>query len=64
MGKLSRRDREKRAYSLVLVTGGASVAAVALLVLAIVGVVGMGPVLLAVIVAAVAGFLLRGTLRP
>jgi hypothetical protein len=63
MGGLSRRTREKRAYSLTLVTGGASIAAVVFLVTAVVGVTGIGPFLLAVIVAAVGAFLLRGTLR-
>ena len=64
MGGLSRRQREKRAYTLTLVSGGASVAAVVFLVTAIIGVTGFGPFLLAVIVAVVAGFVLRGTLRP
>ena len=63
MGGLSRRQKESRAYALTLVTGGASLAAVVFLVLAVVGVTGVGLFLLAVIVAAVAGFLLRGTLR-
>ena len=63
MGGLSRRQREKRAYTLTLVTGGASLAAVVLFVTAIVGVTGFGLFLLAVVVAAIAGFMLRGTLR-
>ncbi len=63
MGGLSRRQREKRAYSLVLVTGGASLAAVVFLVTAVIGVTGIGLFLLAVVVAAVSGLLLRGTLR-
>jgi hypothetical protein len=64
MGRLSRRQREKRAYSLTLVGGGAALAAVVFLVLAVVGVMGIGPALLAALVAAGAAFLLRGTLRP
>ena len=63
MGGLSRRQKEKRAYTLTLVAGGASVAAVVFLVTAIVGATGFGPFLLAVIVAAIAGFVLRGTMR-
>ncbi len=63
MGGLSRRQREKRAYSLTLVTGGAAVTAVLFLVLAVVGVMSIGPALLAALIAAGAAFLLRGTLR-
>ena len=63
MGGLSRRQREKRAYSLTLVTGGASLAAVVLFVTMIIGVTGFGLFLLAVVIAAVAGFILRGTMR-
>jgi len=62
MGGLSRRDKEKRAYALTLTTGGASVAAVVLLALGVVGVIGLGPFFLALVVAVVAGFVLRGTL--
>lgn len=61
MGGLSRREKEKRAYSLVLVSGGAGVAAVVFLVLAVVGVIGLGWAFLAAIVAAVAGFLFKRT---
>ena len=63
MGGLSRRQREKRAYSLTLVGGGAAVASVVFLVLAVVGVMSLGPALLAALIAAGAAFLLRGTLR-
>ena len=63
MGGLSRRQREKRAYSLTLVSGGAAVAAIVFLVLAVVGVMGLGPALLATIIAIGAGLLLRGTVR-
>ena len=64
MGRLSRRQREKRAYSLTLLSGGAAVAAAVFLVLAVIGVMGIGPALLAALIAAAAAFLLRGTLRP
>jgi hypothetical protein len=63
MGRLSRRQREKRAYSLTLVSGGAALAAVVFLVLAVIGVMGIGPAFLAALIAAGAAFLLRGTLR-
>ena len=56
MANLTRRDREKRAYSLALVSGGAGIATVVFLVLAIVGVMGLGPTVLAAIVAAAAAF--------
>ena len=62
MGRLSRRQREKRAYSLTLVSGGAALAAVVFLLLAVVGVMSIGPALLAALIAAGAAFLLRGTL--
>jgi hypothetical protein len=56
MANLTRRDKEKRAYSLALVGGGAGIATVVFLVLAIVGVMGLGPTILAAIVAAAAAF--------
>ena len=61
MGGLSRRDKEKRAYSLVLIGGGASMAVVVFLVLGVFGVIGLGWTFLAVIVAAVAGYLFKRT---
>jgi hypothetical protein len=64
MGGLSRRQREKRAYSLTLVSGGAALAAVVFLVLWVIGVMGFGPVLLAALIAAGAAFLLRSTVGP
>jgi hypothetical protein len=63
MGGLSRREREKRAYSLTLLSGGAALAAVVFLVLAVIGVMGIGPAFLAALIAAGAAFMLRGTLR-
>ena len=64
MGGLSRRTREKRAYTLGLVTAGSSVAAVVLFVVALVSSVSMGLAFLALVIAAIAGFMLRSTLRP
>jgi CHASE2 domain-containing sensor protein len=64
MGGLSRRQREKRAYTLTLVTGGAAVATVVLFVVGVIGVIGLAPAFLALVVAAIAGFMLRSTLRP
>jgi hypothetical protein len=61
MGGLSRRQKEKRAYSLVLIGGGASMAVVVFLVLGIFGVIGLGWTFLAVVVAAVAGYLFKRT---
>ena len=61
MGGLSRRQKEKRAYSLVLVGGGASMAVVVFFVLGVFGVIGLGWTFLAVIVAAVAGFFFKRT---
>ena len=56
MVNLTRRDKEKRAYTLALVGGGAGIATVVFLVLAVVGVMGLGPTVLAAIVAAAAAF--------
>jgi type IV secretory pathway TrbD component len=59
---MSRRQREQRAYYLVLASGGLAVAAVVVLVLWIAGVASFGLFLLLAVLAAVAGFLLRRTL--
>ena len=61
---LSRRQREKRAYSLTLVSGGSAVAAVVFFVLAVIGVMSLGWAVLAAIVAVGAAFLLRGIVKP
>ena len=61
MGGLSRRQKEKRAYSMVLVGGGAGVAAVVFLVLAVIGVMGIGPAFLAALIAAAAAFFFKRT---
>jgi hypothetical protein len=59
---MSRRQREQRAYYLVLASGGLGVAAAVVLVLWIVGVASFGLFLILAILAAVAGYLLRRTL--
>jgi type IV secretory pathway TrbD component len=59
---MSRRQREQRAYYLVLASGGLAVAAVVVLVLWIVGVTNFGLFLILAILAAVAGYLLRRTM--
>ena len=59
---MSRRQREQRAYLLVLASGGLAVAAVVVLVLWIAGVASFGLFLLLAVLAAVAGFVLRRTL--
>ena len=58
---MSRRKREQRAYTLVMVGGVAGVVAVVGFVLAIVGVVGGGLPLIAAIVAIVCALLFRST---
>jgi hypothetical protein len=61
MGGLSRRDKEKRAYTMVLLGGGATIAAVVFLVLGVIGVMGIGPAFLAAIVAAIAAYFFKRT---
>jgi hypothetical protein len=56
---LSRSARERRAFQLLVVSGGAAVVAVVTFVLALIGVMGWGIFLIAIIVAAVAGHLFR-----
>ena len=56
---LSRRQREQRAYYLVLATGGLAVLAVVLVALAVAGVTGLGPADLAAVLAVLCGFALR-----
>jgi putative flippase GtrA len=60
-GPPSRRSREQRAYRLVLAGGTAGAVAVVTFVLALVGVMGFGIPVLAVIVAIVCGLLFRRT---
>jgi type IV secretory pathway TrbD component len=59
---MSRRQREQRAYYLVLASGGLAVAAVVVLVLWIAGVASLGLFLILAVLAAVAGYLLRRTM--
>jgi hypothetical protein len=60
-GPPSRRSREQRAYRLVLAGGAAGAVAVVTFVLALVGVMGFGIPILAVIVAVVCALLFRRT---
>lgn len=60
-GPPSRRSRERRAYQLVLVGGGAGVIAVVGLILAAVGVVGFGIPVIAAIVAVICWLIFRRT---
>jgi ABC-type bacteriocin/lantibiotic exporter with double-glycine peptidase domain len=60
-GPPSRRAREQRAYRLVLAGGAAGAVAVVTFVLAVVGVLGFGIPVLAVIVAVVCALLFRRT---
>lgn len=56
-----RRAREQRAYALVMVGGGAALAAVVGFVLAVFGAIGAGLPLLALVIAVVCGLLFRRT---
>ena len=58
-----RRTREQRAYRLVMIGGAAGVVAVGGLLLAILGVIGIGIPLLAAIVAVVCLVLFRSMVR-
>lgn len=60
--RMSRRQRENRAFQLTLATGALGVVAVVGIVLAVAGVLGWGLPILAAILAAVSGLLLRRTL--
>ena len=60
--RLSRREREQRAYRLVLATGTFTALAALGFVLAIVGVTGSGPAFVAAILAVVCAVMLRRTL--
>jgi hypothetical protein len=62
--RLTRREREQRAYRLVLATGTFGVLFVAALVLSIAGVLGGGWAVLMAILAVLCGIALRRTLRP
>jgi putative flippase GtrA len=58
---LSRSARERRAFQLLVVGGGATAVAVVTFVLALAGIMGWGIFLLALIVAGVSGMLFRRT---
>jgi hypothetical protein len=62
--RLSRRQREQRAYNLVLAGGALAVVFVVTAVLAIVGLMGWSLPILAAILAVVCGILFRRTVRP
>jgi hypothetical protein len=61
---LSRKQREQRAYTLTLATGGLAVLTIALVVLAVVGVTSFGLAIIAALLTVGSGFLLRRTLNP
>jgi hypothetical protein len=60
---LSRSARERRAFQLLTLGGGAAVVAVVALVLSIAGVIGSGLFVIALIVAVVCGLMFRGMVR-
>jgi hypothetical protein len=60
--RMTRRQREQRAYQLTIATGALSVVAVVGIVLAAIGVISFGLPIAAVILAVVCGLLLRRTL--
>lgn len=60
---VSRSSRERRAFQLVTIGGGAAVVAVVALVLSIAGVIGSGLFVIALIVAVVCGLMFRGLVR-
>lgn len=60
--RLTRKQREERAYRLTLATGGFAVVAVVTLVLALVTSFSMGIPVIAIVLAVVSGLLLRRTL--
>jgi hypothetical protein len=62
--RLTRKQRETRAYRLTLATGGFGVVGVVTLVLAVVGVMSFGIPFLAIVLAALSGWMLRNTLNP
>lgn len=63
MSNITRRQRESRAYGLVLATGGFTIAALVLIVLAVVGIGSMGLGILAAVIAVVLFVMLRRTLK-
>lgn len=61
---MTRAQREKRAYALVLATGGLAIVGVVGLVLALIGAIGFSLPIIALVLAAVCFFMLRGVFRP
>jgi UPF0716 family protein affecting phage T7 exclusion len=61
---MTRRQRESRAFALMMATGGFSVVAVGAVLLAVIGVIGWGWAILFIVAAAVCGYLLRRMLAP
>jgi len=62
--RLTRKQKEQRAYLSGLVAGGGALATAVTLVLSIIGVIGFGIVLLCAIVAVVAGLIFKRTVSP
>jgi hypothetical protein len=60
---MSRKARADRAYTLVVATSGLLILTVVLFVLALLGILGGGPAVIAGILTAAAGIMLRRTLR-
>jgi hypothetical protein len=63
-GELTRRDKEKRGYQLVMVGGGAGMVTVVGAVLAIVGVIGWGLPFVALVVAVICFVMFRRLVGP
>jgi hypothetical protein len=63
-GGLSRRQREDRAYKLTLGTGAGALLTVVAVVLAVLGVIDLGVVLLLALVTGGLGYGLKRTLSP
>ena len=61
--RLTRRQREQRAYRLVIATGGFGALFVAALVLSVVGLIGGGWAVLFAVLAVLAGVMLRRTVQ-
>ena len=58
-GRLTRSQRERRAYQLVLAGGGAGVVAVAGAVLAVIGIIGWTLPVVAIVIAVVCALMFR-----
>ena len=61
--RLTRKQREARAYRLTMATGGFTVVAVVTLVLALVTSLSFGIPFVAIVLAAVSGWMLKNTLK-